>query len=472
MWVKLEKPITHEQLVSKGDLTQCKPSLLGSFHADNSSEISFDSDYNLSIIDNGGNDNDSLGSPPTKKQKFEDSTPLKKFDKETLRRLILATPNGSDLIIEYDQHQFLATSNRKKLVRLIVNYLVDYKNKIKRTLSSKDKEECAAAVIELFPNLRNPHGKFGFEQFYDPTSGTGYIATGLSNSGRKPRGSKCAKTVQGNLSVAVPDGTTETVEETVNIQEAIKFMQSAVPSQREDIILRIRQTYDVRRFLYMNENFFKVFPRFLDVPELIDVEFKLLFKEITSDIFIQTYPKYIYAALNVYDVEKRDKTILDWDQETNSLICLTQLVPPTAKGKNNPNRAKTKSIIDKLLIFRPVGTPLQVKSSANSTQPKLLAVGPNKNTISQYHISIDNNCISLKVKDIVEAIDLLFKAHYVFNVKFDPDLKNFWVFIQHNFFGIPSTCTNQMIEFYSNLEAAKSKIENSLSNETSIEDLN
>ncbi|XP_074107790.1 uncharacterized protein LOC141533033 [Cotesia typhae] len=405
-----------------------------------SEKVTTTPDPNISCDD----DNDSLHSPPAKKKNIEDRQALKNFDKEKLRRLILATAYGDDLMKEYDQNQYLSTANHKKIIRLIVKYLLDYKDKIKRTLSSNDKAECAAAVIELFPNLRNPHGKLGYEHFYDSTSSSGYIATGLSNSSRKKPGSNCVKSIKDKSSDAVLREVTETqaVNETVDVKDAIEFMKSAVPDQKDDIILKIQLIHDIRRFLHMNENFFTVYPRFLDVPELIDVEFKLLFPEIASDIFIKTFPKYILAALDVYEVEKRDKSMLDWDQVTNSLISLTQLVPPTAKGKKNAIRVKTKLIVDKLIVLRPFGTPLQLKDSTKSPQPKLLAVGLNKSAISQYHISIDNHCISLKVKSIVEAIDALFKAHYVFNVKFDVDLKNFWIFMQHNFYGISSQCTN------------------------------
>lgn len=85
-------------------------------------------------------------------------------------------------------------------------------------------------------------------------------------------------------------------------------------------------------------------------------------------------------------------------------------------------------------------------------------MGSSKSVISQYHISIDYHCISLKVKNIIEAIDSLFKAHYVFNVEFDLELKNFWIFIQHYFYGISSHYTNQMKDFNSKLEAAKLKL--------------
>lgn len=112
------------------------------------------------------------------------------------------------------------------------------------------------------------------------------------------------------------------------------------------------------------------------------------------------------------------------------------MVPPTAKGKKNPHRGKAKSTINKLIVFKPVsieinlktlstfnkkkfiihiflfkiGTPIQSPLEVDSRQPKLIAVGINKTSISQYHIQIDSHCISSKVNSIIEAIDFIFKA--------------------------------------------------------------
>ncbi|KAH0561295.1 hypothetical protein KQX54_016093 [Cotesia glomerata] len=107
------------------------------------------------------------------------------------------------------------------------------------------------------------------------------------------------------------------------------------------------------------------------------------------------------------------------------------------------------------MIFKPIGTPIQSDDEADFRQPKLITVGVNKTSLSQFHIKIDNHCISLKAKNTIEAVDYLFKAHYVFNVEFDSDLKIFWIFLQNYFCSIHSKFTNQMVDIYTKLEASK-----------------
>lgn len=182
---------------------------------------------------------------------------------------------------------------------------------------------------------------------------------------------------------------------------------------------------------------------------------------------------------------------LDWDRVTNSFIALTQLVPPTAKGKKSATREKAKNIIKKLIIhiqvriwiilyiilyitstkedsllcysiyFSQSGTPLH--TNENKGQPKLIAVGPNKLAIDQYFLKIDKHLILLETKDVIKAFDYLFKAHYAFHIEYDEDLKNFWTLIQHYFYKISSKCTNKVIETFI-------KIENTQKQSTHVDD--
>lgn len=46
-------------------------------------------------------------------------------------------------------------------------------------------------------------------------------------------------------------------------------MKHATLEQKDLIVAKIKDTFKVRRYLYLNEHFFDVFPRFLDMPELV-----------------------------------------------------------------------------------------------------------------------------------------------------------------------------------------------------------
>ena len=60
------------------------------------------------------------------------------------------------------------------------------------------------------------------------------------------------------------------------------------------------------------------------------------------------------------------------------------------------------------------------------TQPYLLAVGPEKEP-SQFFLVLDRIAVPAGLH-LVQALDSLFKAHYVFNVEYSLTLQPFWEF--------------------------------------------
>lgn len=46
-------------------------------------------------------------------------------------------------------------------------------------------------------------------------------------------------------------------------------MKYATVDQKDNIIKKVKETFEVRRYLYLNEHFFETFSRFLDIPELV-----------------------------------------------------------------------------------------------------------------------------------------------------------------------------------------------------------
>lgn len=60
------------------------------------------------------------------------------------------------------------------------------------------------------------------------------------------------------------------MDETDAIKDAINFMKYASIDQKDEIIKKTKETFKIRRYLYLNEQFFDIFPRFLDIPELVN----------------------------------------------------------------------------------------------------------------------------------------------------------------------------------------------------------
>jgi len=55
---------------------------------------------------------------------------------------------------------------RKLLVKLVVQHLLEYKERVGRHILSSEKCKYAKAIIEVFPNLKNPKGNLGYVSLF------------------------------------------------------------------------------------------------------------------------------------------------------------------------------------------------------------------------------------------------------------------------------------------------------------------
>ena len=79
------------------------------------------------------------------------------------------------------------------------------------------------------------------------------------------------------------------------------------------------------------------------------------------------------------------------------------------------------------------GTPLQsILDTWRSevSQPNLLCIGEGRSNIDSFFLVCDRVLIPLAAKGATEAIDSLFKAHYVFGAEYDVNLVGLWKFLQ------------------------------------------
>ena len=68
------------------------------------------------------------------------------------------------------------------------------------------------------------------------------------------------------------------------------------------------------------------------------------------------------------------------------------------------------------------------------TQVLLSAIGKEINT-SKFFVFYDN--IAYQFDSILEAFEVAFQTHIVFDLKYQAQSQNFWYFIQYYFYGLP-----------------------------------
>ncbi|KAM9817914.1 uncharacterized protein ACBT44_008341 [Syngnathus typhle] len=120
---------------------------------------------------------------PRKKPRLEG--PLTAASARKLIEDVLGTSSGGEEVLqEYHTTKTLTDATRRKLVNIIVAHMIDKHGQLP---SKAVREEYALGIVTVFPSLKDPYSKKGYEHFYDAASSTGYISWRLKTIQRKIR---------------------------------------------------------------------------------------------------------------------------------------------------------------------------------------------------------------------------------------------------------------------------------------------
>ncbi|XP_015236450.1 PREDICTED: uncharacterized protein LOC107088658 [Cyprinodon variegatus] len=323
------------------------------------------------------------------------------------------------------------------------------------------REQYALGIVTLFPSLKDPYTKKGYEHFYDAASSTGYISWRLKTIQRKARrGSPVAPSSSKEILSGGPNSQRNViVERQLNgdaCQEAMSLLNHT--TDRSLIFQKMRETFEHRQKLIRDASgrtdILTMFPRFLDTKGLIDQDFSLLFNEETSSRLLQKWD--VFFKQNVIKEAKRltstpelrslvqsaevpgddQDAASTYDQEMASLLLLLHLLPPPPGGQKSP-RISAWGAIERLVVFHKSCCSLEEHlRGQRGLQPYLLAVGRLKSKIDSFYIVMDKHLIPCQANRSLGAFDELFKAHFVFNVSYDVALLSFYTFLQTTVYNI------------------------------------
>lgn len=324
------------------------------------------------------------------------------------------------------------------------------------------REDYARGIVMLFPSLKDPYSKKGYEHFYDAASNTGYISWRLKTVQRKiRRGSALPPNSPTDFSPGGPN-----FQRTVNVerqldgdacQEAMSLLNHTTDNSL--IFQKMRETFQHRQKLVngpgRSVDILSSFPRFLDTKGLVDQDFTLLFDGDTSSRLLQKWdlffkPNVIKEAKRltstpelrrlVQSAESPPGSDLDeaktYDQEMASLLLLLHLLPPPPGGLKSPKMCACDAV-ERLVVFHKSCCSLEEHlRNQQGWQPYLLAVGRQKSKIESFYITMDKRLIPCKANRSLGACDELLKAHFVFNLSYDVALVNFYTFLQTTVYNI------------------------------------
>ncbi|XP_016113911.1 uncharacterized protein [Sinocyclocheilus grahami] len=214
--------------------------------------------------------------------------------KDLVHAVLHSKPGGSDILKEYEQTKSLSDKTRRKLVNILVADMVE---KYGRVPPVSVRVSYALGIITLFPNLKDKCSPTGYEQYYDPRSGQGYIAYRLKtvqhNSVNNLKGASKVVYQDGPKTLRETSSTTEQLSGD-ECTEAISMMKHSADAPI--IKDKMKTTFKYRQNLLHDPDksslILDYFPRFLDTPGLIDQDFTMLFGDDISSKFIAKWPTF------------------------------------------------------------------------------------------------------------------------------------------------------------------------------------
>nr|XP_040024990.1 uncharacterized protein LOC120812847 [Gasterosteus aculeatus aculeatus] len=186
----------------------------------------------------------------------------------------------------------------------------------------------------------------------------------------------------------IADGEEESIKEWIT---STKRMRPS-PENIASIKMGMEKTYTNRRLWITSKSptvaeVFQQYPRFVDMPYLLDAEFGKMFPG-KEDLFLRKWEGHIVPKLLKVATLENDPHVLPAGEESDEFLCfralqmLTHYLPPTASGRAKGwAKCSVKSALSYILDIKPTGTsiPSLLEGSPEEAvgvhQPKLVCLG-------------------------------------------------------------------------------------------------
>ena len=87
-------------------------------------------------------------------------------------------------------------------------------------------------------------------------------------------------------------------------------------------------------------------------------------------------------------------------------------------------------------LIMQVDHPVEMCRKDNFTHQPTLLVHGTKSAIHQLFIKIEDKVFIMPTTSIITAMDILYKCHFVFNLEYAAPLKDFFLFLQTQIYGM------------------------------------
>ncbi|KAJ8285246.1 hypothetical protein GJAV_G00024610 [Gymnothorax javanicus] len=377
--------------------------------------------------------------------------------RELVRAVLARRPDGERVVKEYRINGTLTDTTRRHLINILVAHMTETQGRI----PPKDVRELyALGIVTLFPSLKDPFSKKGYEHFYDGQNGTGYLAWRLKTVQRKTfhrSGGEQKPIVSRGPNFERQTQLGEQLQGEV-CTEAISYMTQC--TDHEQVFLKMRETFQFRQQLVhdpqKSSSVLSTFPRFLDTKGLVNQDFSLLFGLETACKLLENWDNSFKAKvirearcltqsadlcnlLKCAEFEPSSEQdvpeVQGWDSDMASVLLLVHLLPPPPGGRKSA-KISAREAVDRVVQFYKARTEWHPGGLEAPRQPYLVAVGTRRDQIESFYLALDRQLIPCQANCSLGAFDELFKAHFVFGLSYDEALSSVYTFLQTTVYNI------------------------------------
>ncbi|XP_061116341.1 uncharacterized protein LOC133140415 [Conger conger] len=377
--------------------------------------------------------------------------------RELVRAVLARRPDGERVVKEYRINGTLTDTTRRHLINILVAHMTETQGRIP---PKNVRELYALGIVTLFPSLKDPFSKKGYEHFYDGQNGTGYLAWRLKTVQRKTfhrSGGEQKPIVSRGPNFERQTQLGEQLQGEV-CKEAISYMAQC--TDQEQVFLKMRETFQHRQQLVHDPQkcgaVLATFPRFLDTKGLVNQDFTLLFGLETACKLLENWDSSFKAKVmrearcltqsadlcnllkcaEYEPVSDQDvPEVLGWDSDMASVLLLVHLLPPPPGGRKSA-KISAREAVDRVVQFYKSRTEWHPGGVEGPRQPYLVAVGSRRDQIESFFLALDRHLIPCQANCSLGAFDELFKAHFVFGLSYDEALSSVYTFLQTTVYNI------------------------------------
>ncbi|XP_059397323.1 uncharacterized protein LOC132129682 [Carassius carassius] len=294
--------------------------------------------------------------------------------RNNIKQILISKTAGMTVIKEYEDTGSLKDSTRRLMVNIIVAHMHEKEG---RAVSKATKEFHALGIVSLFPSLKDPYSKKGYEHFYDIQSNKGFLEWRIKTVQRKSRTTSASQSrveLKGGPTLSRTIGTIDDQRMGDECLEAVSLLNHT--TDRDLVFQKMRETFHYRQQILHNPqrsaDVLQMFPRFLDVKGLILQDFSLMFGAEVASRFLEKWntsfkEKVIQEARNLKEtalLKQHLKAVLkegsdttddpEWDSDMASLFVLLHLLTPQPAGRKRPKKISVGEATHHLVKFHKV----------------------------------------------------------------------------------------------------------------------